>query len=987
MRILLGNSKSIILLILAIILCSYTSYTTAQIRVLSHNEEVDYNGVLPRIWDSKTYDDGTMVVRIIRKNATSSINKYLCFYELFSLRIINLDGTVVEKDLNLGIQALNYCVFQTSNELFSEFLRYYPTTKNQLLITYYNATDINNPSTYVEWGMVMDLDGNVYSRSPIGLPFIDNNLRLPIPIARIQPNINVEKGFLRIIKNQNNNIDWQQFRIETNGTITRLTFGELVIYGETSVAVVSMNTVDEGYAIAFGNTTNSFNATNPLAPLSQLFILPIGYNQNPGLPLLLYQTPIPNIAFVTIFCNIAYVGVGQICTLTATTTQGGAPIGTAPTTQSQNFYIKINFLSSGSVSSFQVINRNLPVENGSNFWKVNSLNFGGYLLSNIATVGPNQFGIYGFLFDEYSENPVNWGFPEPEPIGTKGVYQILPNNTLLVSQLETSNSWQFQVIDLPKFDANRDKGYSNLNVESTFPSIQSTINSNIKNITINFYDPVDISNGRLSVYQVINNQPYLRQHITETSCTVSSDGRTINANILDSTFSSSNGNYYVTMDNSFVVDRAYKEPLLGIRDNIWTFNIVEQKKVPFAPSTNGLLRLTPQGTNYFDSLTSNQQNSFFNTLLNDISNAVPVPRSRLTSIERTQVDFSVNEKQYLISIGIKETRSDNEPSVAAIVSNLNTMVLNKDQTPINDGLASQYLDATYGFNPAPNLWEKYKYRLLGVFLIVGLLIVLFLFAQRRDSNGNNIAVLQLGLIIFDLVLDIAFVSSNAKDVPILYIPSVLFVTLPIGINTILAFYIITQENTRPKFYQWFTAHGKVASVFTVLSGADIEALNILHSNLAGFPFFRAPFSDDAKSKIFWGACLNIFTEDIPQVVVQILYRELTVSYDNLIPLLTLISSCVNLTINIIGRLYQATNRLRSNHSNVSNDDDTDDFGGLVPASSDTSSAKKDLEKLEEGLDGVLNKSFNASNGNLGNDLNKNQNKGMTFLRRMVSRKE
>jgi hypothetical protein len=58
-------------------------------------------------------------------------------------------------------------------------------------------------------------------------------------------------------------------------------------------------------------------------------------------------------------------------------------------------------------------------------------------------------------------------------------------------------------------------------------------------------------------------------------------------------------------------------------------------------------------------------------------------------------------------------------------------------------------------------------------------------------------------------------------------------------------------------------------VFTVLAGADIEALNILHSNLAGFPFFRAPFSDDAKSKIFWGACLNIFTEDIPQVVVQV----------------------------------------------------------------------------------------------------------------------
>jgi hypothetical protein len=124
-----------------------------------------------------------------------------------------------------------------------------------------------------------------------------------------------------------------------------------------------------------------------------------------------------------------------------------------------------------------------------------------------------------------------------------------------------------------------------------------------------------------------------------------------------------------------------------------------------------------------------------------------------------------------------------------------------------------------------------------------------------------------------------------------------------------------------------------------------------------------------------------------------------------------------LTINIIGRIYQATNRLRhSNHSDGSNDDDIDnDFGGLVSAQSDTSSNKKDLEKLEEGenvsreikpessqnylgdvlklgnngeklgLDAVLDKSFNASNGNLSNDPNKN--KGMTFLKRMVSRKE
>jgi hypothetical protein len=93
--------------------------------------------------------------------------------------------------------------------------------------------------------------------------------------------------------------------------------------------------------------------------------------------------------------------------------------------------------------------------------------------------------------------------------------------------------------------------------------------------------------------------------------------------------------------------------------------------------------------------------------------------------------------------------------------------------------------------------------------------------------------------------------------------------LPIAINTTLAFYIISQENAIPEFYQWFINNGNVASVFTVLAGADIEALTILKSNLAGFEFFRAPFSTSAETMVFWGAFLNIFTEDIPQVVIQV----------------------------------------------------------------------------------------------------------------------
>ena len=89
--------------------------------------------------------------------------------------------------------------------------------------------------------------------------------------------------------------------------------------------------------------------------------------------------------------------------------------------------------------------------------------------------------------------------------------------------------------------------------------------------------------------------------------------------------------------------------------------------------------------------------------------------------------------------------------------------------------------------------------------------------------------------------------------------------LPIGINTILTIYTIKKEITRPKFHQWFMVYRNAAGVFIVLSCTNIRIINILHSNLAGFPIFRAPFSDNAKSKLFWGAWLNLIIVDAFQV--------------------------------------------------------------------------------------------------------------------------
>src|SRR5207248_1981810 len=107
-------------------------------------------------------------------------------------------------------------------------------------------------------------------------------------------------------------------------------------------------------------------------------------------------------------------------------------------------------------------------------------------------------------YNGVDENTIRWEFPEPVPGNSEGMREILSNNTLLVPQYEDGNYWQFLAIDLPKLLGDKDKGYFNANVNATFPAINEIISPNTPfKILINFYNPVKLSNGKLSIYQVV----------------------------------------------------------------------------------------------------------------------------------------------------------------------------------------------------------------------------------------------------------------------------------------------------------------------------------------------------------------------------------------------------------------------------------------------------------------------------------------------------
>ncbi|CAG8498268.1 hypothetical protein C2G38_2254183 [Gigaspora rosea] len=874
----------------------------------------------PRVFDIKHYNDGTgnIVVQIVRRNISAIFPPgvvRVCVESLLSLRIIHQNGSVTELDVDLGFQYLNYC-FDT---VAQRPIRFYPLYNELILVTYTNATDEADYSTYYEWGVIINWSGDVLSSIQFGQSYVNPVTNAWVPNkAGIRINIDPKRGFLRLAQiTRRPESEWRQYAIDANGHISFLS-GDII--GGITEIYTTIATLDGGYAIVFANVSNNSvtNDDDPFAVRAGLYSIFLARSQpSTGIPVALYQTSLPNLNTTTVRCSVDFASIGHICTLTierknsTNFTSVSNATNFLVTPFFNPFYIKIRFLSSGSVISLTTIQRLNPMPGILEYY-VTALNYGGYILTTYTITGNNVF-FYLYLFDE-SDQQVIWDLPEGQLTNTAGAFDVLTNNTLLLAQLETPNSWSLLVNDLPRFVGNQDHGYQNFQINSSYPEINSTVPSNISSITITYYDQVDLSDGNITIYQIIDSDnTNIRQVVSGNNnqfCALSSDGKSVIVNVIPSTFNSPGNQYFVQVDNNFVKSRSLKEPLLGITLRIWQFTIADVMNFTRAGDTTGLLRLSTSGTQMFRQMNSSAKKEFFASLKHQLSQAIPVKAERLSSNENSQtVNGGSSSEQVLISLTISDSKNTSDRSVPLAIQDLNSLIANSDVTMISSGNATKYLDKNYGFTVAPDLWQTYRLKLVGLFVALCVFIILFLGARRREPRGQNLAILQLGLIVFDLAVHLLFVINNSKDIPWLYLPSLIFLVVPIGLNTLIAFWIIMNENTNRKFFSWFINHGKVVSVFTLLAASDIEALMILQSNIAGFQFFQAPFSNTALSRIFWSACLNIFIEDIPRVVIQAIYFLYTVRYD-LIPLLALISSCVTLVVNIIGRIYEGIFRLR-----------------------------------------------------------------------------
>ncbi|CAJ0857985.1 16772_t:CDS:10, partial [Entrophospora sp. SA101] len=554
------------------------------------------------------------------------------------------------------------------------------------------------------------------------------------------------------------------------------------------------------------------------------------------------------------------------------------------------YWMKISFLSDGAVTGTEPLEFNhIPDFTGS---YLTILFYGGFLFNVISPseIYKNKYTIHGYLLDNnlkinsILDLPSNLTVPSfsiSKSLGPPTLnrnYGIFTQNNTFIAIIPNENdnkNWQLISTEVSKFLPD-DKGYSNPNIDSTYPSINGVIEIGSEEINVTYNTPIVPSINNISIYQINNNeQVILRQSFPADSsyCTISDDKKSLNIRVLTSTFNLPNTKYYVVVEDGALKLSSTGQPLIGIYKNIWKFT-TDNVAIKYSDSANSILRLNVEGTNLFN-LDSTNRSEFIGNLKNELANLTPINPTRLSFI-KDQMDYTTSPPTLLLSYKI--TKPDNEDlqeiNVAQIISNLNTLINNKFITGISRNNYTSFIDENYGFIFTRYLFEEYKIHLIIISTMIVIIILLIWYSYKKYPEGNNIVILKLFLILIDFMLDIAFIFNNGKNVPQLFIPSIIIV--------------INEISNNYEFYEWFKKYANILAVFTIISSTEIDALVILSSKVAGLKPFSAPFSSNFLSLIFWCNLASFLIEDIPQFIIQVIYKNSIISYD-LIPFLTLIT--------------------------------------------------------------------------------------------------
>ncbi|CAG8751925.1 9382_t:CDS:2, partial [Gigaspora margarita] len=624
---------------------------------INYQEDLSFGGF--QIIQYATYDDGTILLRI--RPGTDESCKASSLY----FRLIRTDGTISKITLNntlYNIPKNNYC-FVNNEIAFTlrpimpsnptakmsltwisgykfpvnlisdppDDIRIYGIATNYILISYLCGDSYNNVC-----GLLMDWDGNVLNSGiDLGSNCDDVNIA-----QNINSNIG---GFIWVCyMKSTSQLIWRRFSTpDSSGTLSNLGVGRINDITKFSPNYTSIFPLEDG---GYGIVTAQYNTTN-LTTQGTAFIPPwtvfVYFISDDGIKVLVGAT-VP--AFITI--DFFRSGARKI---------------------SQEFTV-------AGLETYQYV-----------VWDILNLYRGGYC---VLRQGINTTAIDGLVYDDFGNPNGTWGLPSNYTYTRNiGVY---PNNTLWAVVNGPDNfTWTFVTSS------------SLVNFRTVSPGNSSIIPlSSTPNLTITFTTNISLSSGNVSIYESNGSFPILRQTFRGTDNRFvrllnGTNGSTqVQFDVLNTTFNQRSSDYFIQVDNAFVRDIQFNQPLLGIRPSIWFIRTAPE---------SAIVRLTPEGSTYFRTLSDSNRSKFAVVMTQGLSTVIPCDKSRIQTTSNFQLD---ENKQVLLRIDVKNyVNSSKERVPTKVLKDLDSLIKNRDITGVSHEFATSMLDPSYGsqFTPGADI--------------------------------------------------------------------------------------------------------------------------------------------------------------------------------------------------------------------------------------------------------------------------------------------
>ncbi|CAG8766567.1 19305_t:CDS:10, partial [Dentiscutata erythropus] len=814
-----------------------------------------------------SYDDGTLLIGALNKSA---LVKYYS-----DIHILFTNGSIANISLSNIKHQENWTVFQ-----------YNVLEPNFIFLLYQQS---NGVQTNLSW-TIIDWSGNIL----------------------LEP----EMGFL-VAQTNYTFLEWTKYSSPLNGNISIISKGYIPFpqgaqaYTYTYLAsfftLIPFQRVDGGYGVAYCLSSGQTNVIS--AVLVHVAFIPNTNDSEVITPFQIYETRNTSNVVMLGSCQSRHDSKGNDCLIYEVTGNGNGSLPTPGITM-------LSFPSSGSVTNDTQISLPQTTPNQSIvFYKYFPLYYGGFLVVKFYLASNVTVGVSGYLSDDQLSKFDLWKMPDPITINIMDVYErfslgLLQNNTFWIAV--QGLNWTIFSLDMPRYY--NDSIFQNVLIMSSFPENNQTLGLRFTDsLNITYRNPISKSLGNISIYQLYDNDTKLRQTYSGSYCSVLNDKVTISCEILSSTFNVPNTSYLISIDNGFVKDFGSQEQIRGISNGSWKIK-TEPIKLPnmYGDSLVGTLRLSEDGTIYYNNLTSDQQSLFRDRLSEELAQSIPIDSSRL-SFGRVNFDPDTPKGQLLFELNVFGTNDLFQPNIDQIMDDLNVLIKNKYITVLSKLPHTSYIDETYPFTLNSNFFNEIRDKWFIYVAVFIASIILFFVAEGIHTYasqehciqwlGQNNCVKSQGykdcvhdpecidtqacikndffdqcntysfftmvLSVFNLVANILFVVTRVKDVPSLNIPSVVILTVGISLNVIYTFIVLTKELPNHYYNEWIgNKKFVVAAFFAMLATSDVEVLLVLNSHFCGLEIFNAPFSKKAREFIFRSKISIIVLYTIPWLVIQ-----------------------------------------------------------------------------------------------------------------------